>query len=97
MNNGMRRAARTDSTHADIVKALRKVGCRVKDTSRVGDGFPDLIVRHWGCGRPQISLMEVKTSTGKLTAKQLIFFAEWPETVVVRSVKEALLALGMMV
>ena len=94
----MRRAARVDSTHAAIVQALRKVGCQVKDTSRVGQGFPDLIVRArkgdiWQS--PRILLMEVKSARGKLNAEQKEFIASWPETLVVRSVSEALAAVGV--
>ena len=97
-------AKRTDSTHAAIVKALRKAGCQVKDTSRVGQGFPDLIVRvgrfqnvsepsqrPWG----KYLLMEVKSPRGTLTADQRKFLAAWPETVIVRSVDEALKAVGI--
>lgn len=87
-------ARRTDSTHQAIVKALRKVGCKVKDTSRVGQGFPDLVVR--ASNRlERILLMEVKDPKGKLTPDQEQFLAEWPETVIVRSVSEALKAVGV--
>lgn len=103
----MRRASRTDGPHAAIVQALRKVGCQVKDTSRVGDGFPDLIVRADGLLKtvqknaalfywePKILLMEVKTARGKLNAEQQAFLRLWPETLVVRSVDEALQAVGV--
>lgn len=100
----MRYAARTDSTHRAIVDALRKVGCRVADTSRLG-GFVDLVVRttasptveagQWYAGPPQIVLMEVKTLKGKLTKGQAQFLRDWPEVVVVRSVDEALAAVGV--
>jgi hypothetical protein len=80
------------------VKALRKVGCKVSDTSGVGRGFPDLVVRAtkgdiWRT--PRILLMEVKTAKGKLTPDQEQFIADWPEVVVVRSVDEALAAVGV--
>lgn len=98
----MRLKARTDSTHAAIVKALRKVGCKVKDTSRVGGGFPDLVVR---CGRftntsggPSFGkyvLMEVKQPKGRLTEDQKRFIEDWPEVVVVYSVADALAAVGV--
>jgi hypothetical protein len=41
----MRRAARVDANHAEIVAAFRKCGCQVLDLSRVGGGCPDLLVR----------------------------------------------------
>jgi hypothetical protein len=40
----MRTAARADDNQAAIVQALRDAGFSVDDTSRVGKGFPDLVV-----------------------------------------------------
>jgi hypothetical protein len=88
----MRRAARTDAVHAEIVKALRKVGCQVLDLSRVGEGCPDLLVRRRN-GEP--ALIEVKTPRGRLTPDQQRFIADWPETIVARSVDDALAAVGV--
>ena len=53
----MRRAARTDSSHAEIVKMLRAVGAHVVDLSSLGDGAPDLLVGH----RRAWHLIEVKS------------------------------------
>lgn len=39
----MRRAARTDSNHREIVQALRAIGASVWDTSGCGKGAPDLV------------------------------------------------------
>ena len=101
----MRMKARTDAGHRAIVQALRQVGCKVSDTSRVGQGFPDLVVRapmfydgvageyNWRFAR--VLLMEIKEPKGKLTPDQEQFIAEWPETVIVRSVEEALAAVGV--
>lgn len=87
----MRRAARVDGNHKSIVEALRRVGCRVLDLSRVGAGCPDLLVSLPQRGRvPELMLMEVKTARGKLNAAQRIFESEgWP-VFVVRTVDEAL-------
>lgn len=87
----MRRAARTDANHSAIVGALRRVGCRVLDLSRVGAGCPDLLVSLPQRGRvPELMLMEVKTARGKLNAAQRTFEAAgWP-VFVVRDVDEAL-------
>lgn len=56
----VRRAARTDENQAEIVRALRGIGCSVQDLSAVGKGCPDLLVgrggRNW--------LMEVKRPAG---------------------------------
>ena len=111
-----------DGVHAEIVKALRKVGCQVKDASRVGQGFPDLIVRvpprfafvsstmqpqieavgydptPPGTSNPlrwRILLMEVKGRKGRLTPDQEEWMQEWPETIIVRSIDEALQAVGV--
>ena len=102
----MRMKARTDKGHKAIVQALRKVGCKVSDTSRVGCGFPDLVVRvpcqmcrpHpklERCPGSRVLLIEIKEIKGKLTPDQEQFIAEWPETVIVRSIEEALAAVGV--
>jgi Holliday junction resolvase len=85
----VRRAARVDANHAEIVRALRSVGCSVLDLSRVGSGCPDLLV---GWKGRQMVLMEVKVDKGELNAEQVTFADAWRgiEPVVVRSVKEAL-------
>lgn len=46
-----RYARQVDTSHAPIRDALRKAGLQVIDASRVGDGFPDLLVhgRHSVC------------------------------------------------
>lgn len=43
-----RYARRKDTTHAPIVRELRKVGVSVLDLSRLGDDAPDLLVGLWG-------------------------------------------------
>ena len=87
----MRLRARTDNNHAEIVNALRAIGASVADTSRVGHGFPDIVVgfrgRNW--------LIEIKDGTAKpsaqkLTVAQVEFKATWMgHWAVVRSVSEA--------
>ncbi len=80
------RAARVDANHGSIVKALRRVGCLVVDTSRVGHGFPDLVCSM----RRRVFLIEVKTARGKRTEDQVYFEAQgWP-VALVRTVDEAL-------
>lgn len=87
-------ARKVDRGHGAIVKALRAAGCRVHDTSRVGDGFPDLVV--YKVGHP-IRLLEVKEQGGVITQAQEAFMAEgWPVTIV-RSIDEALVAVGVRV
>ncbi len=40
----MRRAAQVDGNQAEVVAALRKVGCTVQSLATVGNGCPDLVV-----------------------------------------------------
>lgn len=56
------RAKRVDSNHADIRTKLRKAGFTVHDTSRLGEGFPDLVVVLEN-GRVAL-LFEIKTEDG---------------------------------
>lgn len=78
---------RVDANHGEIVKVLRRLGWRVLDTSRAGDGFPDLVAYHLATG--ELRLVEVKTPKGKLTAGQQRLLDEgWP-IVTCRSVEQA--------
>lgn len=80
-----------DKTQAKIVEELRQIGAKVRITSGMGDDFPDLLVLFRGT----LILMEVKSKNGRLTTGQELFFKEWHEaTVVVRTPKEALQAIG---
>jgi Holliday junction resolvase len=89
----VRRAAKVDKNHPEIVAALRKVGCEVLSLARVGEGVPDLLVRTRG-GR--LLLLEVKDgskapSARRLTIHQRQFHDVWrPCCRVVESVDEAL-------
>lgn len=93
----MRRAARVDANQAEIVAALRDVGCSVADTSRLGQGFPDLVV-----GRAGITfLLEIKNgraipSAQRLTPDEQAWHQAWRgQVAVVRSVEEALAVVGI--
>lgn len=67
--------------------ALEKIGCSVHDMSRVGGGFPDLVV---GC-RGLTLLLEVKTVQGSLNKEQEQWHTEWKgHTSIVRSPMEAI-------
>lgn len=39
----MRRAARVDRNHPEIVAALEKAGCLVQSLGQIGSGCPDLL------------------------------------------------------
>ena len=97
----MRLAAKVDRNHAEIVRAFRSVpGVLVKDTSRVGGGFPDIIVAQPQCGEFILHLVEIKDgkkppSKRKLTQDQQDFIAlGWPVHVVT-STDEAFELLGV--
>ena len=95
----MRRAAKIDANHHEIVDALRRVGATVQSLAAVGCGVPDLLVGY--CGRTY--LLEVKDgskppSARKLTQDQIDWHAEWRggDVYVVTSVTEALNAIGVL-
>lgn len=67
------RACRVDANHKEIVEIYRAHGCSVHDASRMGEGFPDLIIGFSGIS----SLSEVKTASGVLTSAQNEFFKLW--------------------
>jgi len=87
-------AKRTDANQTEICAALRKVGATVQDLSRVGGGCPDLLVGYRG----ENYLMEVKVKTGRLRQSQIEFQKTWDgdDVFVVRSVDDALIAVGAM-
>ncbi len=77
---------RLDANHREICKALEAVGATVNEK-----GPLDLLVGFRGHNY----LLEVKTATGRLRASQTAFLASWRgQAVVVRSVEEALTAIG---
>jgi hypothetical protein len=91
-----------DANQAEIVKALRQLGCSVLDLSAVGGGCPDLLVGRLGASGRGNLLVEIKNpklkNTGgeamrKTRAKQEQFRAEWNgPTVVVETVEHAIAA-----
>lgn len=91
----MRRAAKVDSNHGDVVSALRRAGATVQSLATVGHGCPDLIVFYRG-----LYLVEVKDgsrppSERKLTGDQEEWIKRWGGPVyVVTSPAEALKAIG---
>ena len=86
----MRRAAKVDRNHVEIVEALRAVGCYVVSLASLGGGVPDLLVFKRSSGL--LRLLEVKAPKGKLTPAQEEVFPRLPVWVV-RSRDEALRAM----
>jgi hypothetical protein len=91
----MRRAAKVDRNHGEVVNALRLVGCNVQDLSKVGDGCPDLLI-----GIPTVRKLvfaEIKDGTKppcerRLTPAQQKWHEQWEgyPVHVVESVSDAL-------
>ena len=83
---------KTDNNHKQIMAAFRSLGCSVHDTSRLGGGFPDLVV---GINGVNI-LVEVKDgslppSGRKLTEKEDEFFRKWKgKAVIVSSINDVM-------
>jgi Holliday junction resolvase len=80
----MRLAAKVDTNHKDVVKALRKEDCTVVSTAAMGRGFPDAVVGISG----QTFLVEIKDgakppSARSLTSDQVDFICRWKGSPVV--------------
>ncbi len=88
----MRRRARVDANHGEIIRAFRKFGFSVADTSRLGAGFPDLVIAR----SKRTAVCEVKDGTKvpsarRLTAPEAIFKDEWKGTyLIVESLDDVL-------
>ena len=93
----MRRAAKVDANHDQVVSALRAAGAKVQSTAAIGKGVPDLLVGF----RFRLFLLEVKDgslppSGRKLTTEQVKWHSDWAgyPLCVVNSPEEALIAIG---
>ena len=90
----MRRDARRDDNHAEVVQALRQIGCTVQDLAAVGCGCPDILVGYRG----KNMALEIKDGTKPpsartLTPEQVVWHHEWRgQVVVVTSREEAIRA-----
>jgi len=76
----MRRAARKDDNQREIERAFQRCGFQVFDTSRLGNGFPDLVVYRKSHG---VILAEIKDgakppSARKLTPDEVAFAQRFP-------------------
>jgi hypothetical protein len=74
----MRRAAKIDANHVQVVLALEAAGATVQSLAAVGQGVPDLLVGFQG----KTLLMEIKDgkkppSHRKLTDQQLAWHGSW--------------------
>lgn len=64
---------RRDESHREIVEALEKLGCSVRDLSQVGDKGADLEV---GCMGVTYSV-ECKSGKESLSAEQCDYYSAW--------------------
>ena len=86
----MRRAARVDGNHAEVIAAFRKLGFSVADTSKLGAGFPDCVVARF----KRTAVVEIKDgskvpSARRLTVPECIFKDGWLGTyLIVESIKD---------
>ncbi len=69
----MRRAAKVDANQAEIVKALRSIGCSVQHLHSIGQGCPDILVGYRG----RNFLFELKVGKGKLTEDEKAWALLW--------------------
>lgn len=95
----MRRAAKVDANHTQVVMALQAVGATVQSLAAVGQGVPDLLVGFQG----KTLLMEIKDgkkppSARRLTEQQLTWHGAWRggPVAIVDGVDAALRALGVL-
>lgn len=75
----MRKRARVDANHAEMVKAFRALGCSVLDLSQLGNGCPDILVGVRGSHNVLVEIKDgkKKPSARKLTPDEEEFFATW--------------------
>jgi hypothetical protein len=70
----MRRAAKIDGNHTEIVKQFRGYpGVTVLSLAAIGKGVPDLLVAFRGV----MWLVEIKMGKGKQNAEQIKFANDW--------------------
>jgi hypothetical protein len=86
----MRRAAKTDSNHAEIRDYLRSLGITVADTARLGGGFPDLVWSLAGItGLIEIKDKNVTPNLSSLTEMQRNFKYTWQGNYAIVNSKES--------
>ena len=69
----MRRNARIDKNHPEVVEAFRKLGASVLSLAPLGRGIPDLLVAIGGV----TWLIEIKSKKGKENDLQIEWAENW--------------------
>lgn len=88
----MRKYARKDSNHKEIIQVFRDLGATVFDTASLGSGFPDCVIGFRGVN----VLVEIKDgllppSKRKLTLDEQKFHDTWRgRVVIINNVEEAI-------
>jgi Holliday junction resolvase len=80
-----------DKNHGEIVTALKQAGVAVMDTSALGGGYPDALVK---ARDGRYVFLEIKMPKGTLSPAQEAIRKTW-NVAVVRSVDDALKAVGV--
>lgn len=88
-------AKQVDRNHGPIRDGLRQLGFTVEDTSKIGQGFSDLVVKH--PNKPGFfRFVEVKMPKEKLTKKEEEFQARWAdEYIIAYEIEDVLEVFGM--
>jgi hypothetical protein len=89
----MRRAARTDGNHRELLDLARRLGGFVIDCRSLGCGAPDAFVAIKG---QRWIAVEIKTPRGKLTAAQQTLHVQAP-IVIWRAREDVYAAFGVLV
>ena len=86
----MRRAAKVDLNHSEIMEGVRQAGWKARSSAAIGNDFPDQIVAKGNF----TALLEVKSGSNGLTQGQQDFIDSWPGVVVVaRTVEQTVMEL----
>lgn len=88
----MRRRARVDANHGEVLAAFRRLGFSVADTSRLGEGFPDCVIaKHMRTALVEIKDGSNPPSARRLTKPEVDFKAVWLGTyLIVESLDDVL-------
>lgn len=88
----MRRAAKVDSNQAEIVGALRQIGCSVQPMHMIGQGCPDILIGYRGsCLTAEIKDGSLRPSARRLTPMEKEWHESWRGHVsIINSVDEAI-------
>lgn len=74
----MRKHARIDSNHIEIVETFRQMGFSVVSLAAIGSGCPDLLIARGGkCGLVEVKDGAKAASAQRLTGDQVKFHAVW--------------------